>query len=135
MITVDTLYQVFCVFGAIEKIVMFNKSAGLQGLVQFKNVEDAALAKQQLHSHSLFSNSCTLSIQFSNLSDLTVHQNSDRARDYSKPNLAIVETIPAVAATQLPPVSATTTTTTTSAMPQMIQHSTPSYTSLFVCFI
>lgn len=123
MINVDTLYQVFCVFGAIEKIVMFNKSAGLQGLVQFKNVEDAALAKQQLHTHSLFTNSCTLSIQFSNLSDLTVHQNSDRARDYSKPNLAIVDAIASHPAT---------TTTTTTAMPQMIQQSAPSYTSLFV---
>jgi hypothetical protein len=84
-INADTIYQVCHPFGQIEKIVMFNKNSGHQALVQYQRVQDALNARQALHGQSLYNNNvCSLSVQFSNLTDLTVHQNSDRARDYTK---------------------------------------------------
>jgi hnRNP-L/PTB/hephaestus splicing factor len=83
-INADTIYQVFHRYGIIEKIVMFNKS-GHQALVQYQRVQDAVRARQALQGQCLYNNNiCSLSIQYSNLVELTVHQNSDRARDYTK---------------------------------------------------
>lgn len=91
-ITVDVLNQVFSPFetnprGTVEKCVIFQKQAGLQALVQFSSSDCAARAKTSLDGKNIYSNCCTLNIQFSNLQDLTVNVNSDKSRDYTRPDL------------------------------------------------
>ncbi|KAL0483831.1 polypyrimidine tract-binding protein [Acrasis kona] len=84
-VNADTIYQVFHPFGTIEKIVMFVKPVGLQALVQYQDAQEAAKARQSLSGLSLYNNNiCSLSVQYSNLTELTVHQNSDKSRDYTK---------------------------------------------------
>eukprot|EP00741_Cyanophora_paradoxa_P012496 tig00020610_g12075.t1 len=86
-ITVDVLNQVFSPYGSIEKIVIFQKSAGLQALVQYSVLQSAVEAKNRLQGQNIYAGSCTLHIQFSNLQQLTVHHNTDKTRDFTNPNL------------------------------------------------
>eukprot|EP00276_Gloeochaete_wittrockiana_P001422 CAMPEP_0184675362 /NCGR_PEP_ID=MMETSP0308-20130426/87685_1 /TAXON_ID=38269 /ORGANISM="Gloeochaete witrockiana, Strain SAG 46.84" /LENGTH=457 /DNA_ID=CAMNT_0027123061 /DNA_START=582 /DNA_END=1955 /DNA_ORIENTATION=+ len=86
-ITVDVLCQVFSPHGTIEKVVIFNKTAGLQALVQYSTVQNAVAAKNTLQGQNIYAGSCTLLIQFSNLQNLTVHQNTDKSRDFLNPSL------------------------------------------------
>jgi len=104
-ITVDILYQVFGSHGMVEKIVIFNKTKGLQALIQYNSVQSATSAKESLHGQNIYTNgSCQLHIQYSNLStELTVTANNDRTKDFTKslPSIA-----PDVQAPGLQPVRA-----------------------------
>jgi polypyrimidine tract-binding protein 2 len=96
-ITVDILYQVFGSHGMVEKIVIFNKTKGLQALVQYQNIASATSAKESLHGQNIYTNgSCQLHIQYSNLtSELTVTANNDRTKDFTKPLPAIAPEVQA----------------------------------------
>lgn len=85
-ITVDVLHQVFGPHGVVEKIVIFNKSKGLQALIQYSNVQSATAAKDMLQDQNIYTNgSCQLQIQYSNLQqELTVTANTDKTRDFTK---------------------------------------------------
>ncbi|KAJ7514934.1 hypothetical protein O6H91_23G066100 [Diphasiastrum complanatum] len=86
-ITVDVLHQVFYPHGFVEKIVTFQKSAGLQALVQFAVQQSALLARSTLQGRNIYDGCCTLDIQFSNLKELQVHYNNERTRDFTNPAL------------------------------------------------
>ncbi|KAH7815940.1 putative RNA recognition domain containing protein,expressed [Monocercomonoides exilis] len=91
-ITVDVLNTIMSPYdtdprGTVEKIVIFQKTAGLQALVQFSNADCAARAKTALDGKNIYSNCCTLQIQYSNLSDLTIKENSEKSRDFTNPSL------------------------------------------------
>lgn len=91
-ITVDVLNTIFSPYethprGTIEKVVIFQKSAGLQALVQFSNVDSAVRAKAALDGKNIYSNCCTLQIQYSNLTDLTIRMNSETSRDFTNPSI------------------------------------------------
>eukprot|EP00249_Psilotum_nudum_P008476 c21298_g1_i1 orf=336-1742(+) len=86
-ITVDVLHQVFSPHGFVEKIVTFQKSAGLQALIQYSAETSAVLAQNTLQGRNIYDGCCTLDIQFSNLSELHVHYNNDRTRDFTNPSL------------------------------------------------
>ncbi|CAI5494567.1 unnamed protein product [Closterium sp. Naga37s-1] len=58
------------------------RGAGLQALVQYNNQASAAAAKTNLQGRNIYDGCCTLDIQFSNLSELQVHYNNERTRDY-----------------------------------------------------
>jgi polypyrimidine tract-binding protein 2 len=53
-ITVDVLHQVFSPHGFVEKIVTFQKSAGLQALLQFQSQQSAMQARNTLQVGSGF---------------------------------------------------------------------------------
>jgi polypyrimidine tract-binding protein 2 len=53
-ITVDVLHQVFSPHGFVEKIVTFQKSAGLQALLQFQSQQSAMQARNTLQVGSDF---------------------------------------------------------------------------------
>lgn len=86
-ITVDVLHQVFSPYGFVEKIVTFQKSAGLQALLQFSSQHSALQARNTLQGRNIYDGCCTLDIQFSNLSELQVNLNNERTRDYTNPGL------------------------------------------------
>lgn len=81
-INVDVLHQVFSPHGFVEKIVTFQKAAGLQALVQYNNQQSSIQAKNNLQGRNIYDGCCTLDIQFSNLTELQVHFNNERTRDY-----------------------------------------------------
>ncbi|KAJ4460339.1 putative Polypyrimidine tract-binding protein 3 [Paratrimastix pyriformis] len=101
-ITVDVLTQVFGPYDpALEKIVIFQKSAGLQALIQFSNIQCATTAKSQLDGKNIYSNCCTLQIQYAKLDHLTVHANTDKTRDFTNPTLPTVPRTPAFQVPQM----------------------------------
>ncbi|KAI5067452.1 hypothetical protein GOP47_0017980 [Adiantum capillus-veneris] len=86
-ITVDVLHQVFSPYGFVEKIVTFQKTAGVQALVQFSSQQGAMQARNTVQGRNIYDGCCTLDIQFSNLSELQVQLNNDRTRDYTNASL------------------------------------------------
>eukprot|EP01018_Ginkgo_biloba_P018577 Gb_16815 [translate_table: standard] len=86
-ITVEVLHQVFSPYGFVEKIVTFQKSAGLQALIQYSSRQHAVQAKNTLQGRNIYDGCCQLDIQFSNLNGLQVHYNNERSRDFTNPSL------------------------------------------------
>ncbi|XP_077248685.1 polypyrimidine tract-binding protein homolog 3-like isoform X2 [Tasmannia lanceolata] len=86
-ITVEVLHQVFSPHGFVEKIVTFQKSAGSQALIQFQTCQSAIQARNALQGRNIYDGCCQLDIQFSNLSELQVHYNNERSRDFTNPSL------------------------------------------------
>lgn len=86
-ITVEVLHQVFSPYGFVEKIVTFQKSAGLQALIQYASRQNAIQAKNNLQGRNIYDGCCQLDIQFSNLNGLQVHYNNERSRDFTNPSL------------------------------------------------
>ncbi|KAM0909304.1 hypothetical protein ACQ4PT_014881 [Festuca glaucescens] len=86
-ITVEVLHQVFKAYGFVEKIVTFQKSAGFQALIQYQSRQEAVEAFGALHGRNIYDGCCQLDIQYSNLSELQVHFNNDRSRDFTNPSL------------------------------------------------
>ncbi|KAM0917239.1 hypothetical protein ACQ4PT_009664 [Festuca glaucescens] len=85
--TVEVLHQVFSPYGFVEKIVTFQKSAGFQALIQFESRQSAIQAAGALHGRNIYDGCCQLDIQYSNLTELQVHYNNDRSRDFTNPSL------------------------------------------------
>ncbi|KAG8078592.1 hypothetical protein GUJ93_ZPchr0007g3820 [Zizania palustris] len=86
-ITIEVLHQVFSSYGFVEKIVTFQKSAGFQALIQYQSRQSAIQAYGTLHGRNIYDGCCQLDIQYSNLSELQVHNNNDRSRDFTNPSL------------------------------------------------
>uniref|UniRef100_A0A0E0DRW9 RRM domain-containing protein n=1 Tax=Oryza meridionalis TaxID=40149 RepID=A0A0E0DRW9_9ORYZ len=83
----QVLHQVFKAYGYVEKIVTFQKSAGFQALIQYQSLQEAMDAFGALHGRNIYDGCCQLDIQYSNLSELQVHYNNDRSRDFTNPSL------------------------------------------------
>ncbi|CAI5976004.1 unnamed protein product [Closterium sp. NIES-65] len=126
-VTMDVLHTVFSAYGAVQKIAIFEKSAGFQALVQFPDIAAATSAKDALEGHCIYEGGyCKLRISFSRHTDLNVRANNDRSRDFTRPDLPTVAPIPA------PSTTATTTagilssaTTTNAAATPFTTSSTP----------
>eukprot|EP00124_Ichthyophonus_hoferi_P001789 Ihof_evm2s104 gene=Ihof_evmTU2s104 len=87
-VTLDVLYQVFSKFGNIQKMITFTKSDGVfQSLVQYADSQSATQAKLMLDGQNLYSRCCTLKIEDSKLSQLSVKYNNDKSWDFTNPNL------------------------------------------------
>ncbi|CAI7780875.1 unnamed protein product, partial [Closterium sp. NIES-53] len=66
-------HQVFSAYGAVQKIAIFEKTAGFQALVQFPDVAAATSAKDALEGHCIYEGGyCKLRISFSRHTDLNV---------------------------------------------------------------
>jgi len=86
-VTLEVIYQVFGMCGTITKIVVFNKAGKDQALVQFERAEDAAQAMERFQGKNIYSGCNTLTIQYSNLPDVTIKGNTDRSYDFTNPGL------------------------------------------------
>ncbi|GKD58531.1 polypyrimidine tract-binding protein homolog 3, partial [Tanacetum coccineum] len=76
-ITVQVLHQVFSPHGYVEKIVIFQKSAGVQPLIQFQSRQNVIVARNSLQGHNIYEGCCQLDIQFSNLEELQPNQDEN----------------------------------------------------------
>jgi len=82
-ITIEILHQIFSRYGIVQKIVIFQKKAGFQSLIQFAREEEASAAKKALDGQNIYSGCCTLRVQYSsNVQELNVKVNNDKSRDY-----------------------------------------------------
>ncbi|NWV02630.1 PTBP3 protein, partial [Ptilonorhynchus violaceus] len=86
-VTLEVLYQIFSKFGFVSKIVMFNKNNQFQALLQYADAMNAYYAKMTLDGHSIYTGCCTLHIDFSKLSNLTIKYNNDKSRDFTRIDL------------------------------------------------
>ncbi|MBA0763134.1 hypothetical protein Gotri_012643 [Gossypium trilobum] len=94
-VTLDVLHMVFSAFGPVQKIAMFDKNGGLQALIQYPDVQTAVLAKDTLEGHCIYDGGfCKLHLSYSRHTDLSIKVNNDRSRNYTIPNLAMVNPQP-----------------------------------------
>ncbi|XP_047317916.1 polypyrimidine tract-binding protein homolog 1 isoform X2 [Impatiens glandulifera] len=88
-VTVDVLYTVFCAFGTIQKIAIFEKNGGTQALIQYPDVGTATVAKGALEGHCIYEGGyCKLHLTYSRHTDLNVKAYSEKSRDYTIPEIA-----------------------------------------------
>lgn len=93
-VTIDVLHTVFSAFGFVQKIAIFEKTAGFQALIQYPEVTTAVAAKEALEGHCIYDGGfCKLRLSYSRHTDLNVKANNERSRDYTKPDLPAVAAI------------------------------------------
>lgn len=88
-VTLETLYQVFCKYGNINRIITFTKKRIFQALIEY-NSHFAARTALDLNGQQLYPNCNVLKIEFSKLGRLNVKYNNDKSRDFTNPNLPAV---------------------------------------------
>ncbi|KAM8804147.1 retroelement silencing factor 1 isoform 2-T3 [Rhynchonycteris naso] len=86
-VTLDFLHQVFSKFGTVLKIITFTKNSQFQVLLQYAEAVSAQQAKLSLDGQNIHNVSCTLRINFSKVTNLSVKYNNNKSRDYTRPNL------------------------------------------------
>lgn len=90
-ITIDVLHQIFSKYGTILRIVTFYKNTQFHALIQYPDAMIATNAKASLDGQNIYNGCCTLRIDFSKLSNLTVKFNNEKTRDYTRPELPTCE--------------------------------------------
>ncbi|XP_059689326.1 polypyrimidine tract-binding protein 3 isoform X4 [Gavia stellata] len=86
-VTLEVLYEVFSKFGSVLKIIIFTKNNQFQALLQYADPMNAYYAKMALNGQSIYTGCCTLHIDFSKLTSLTVKYNNDKSRDFTRLDL------------------------------------------------
>ncbi|PWA74108.1 Nucleotide-binding, alpha-beta plait [Artemisia annua] len=90
-VTVDVIHTVFSTFGSVQKIAIFEKNGGTQVLVQYPDARTAAVAKDALEGHCIYDGGyCKLHLSYSRHTDLNVQAFSDKSRDYTVPESAML---------------------------------------------
>jgi len=81
-ISVDVIESVAKLYGEVQRIVIFRKR-GVQAMVEYRNVETAARAKEGLHGADIYSGCCTLRVEFSKTDRLNVMRNGPDSWDFT----------------------------------------------------
>ncbi|GJZ72549.1 polypyrimidine tract-binding protein homolog 3 [Tanacetum coccineum] len=76
-ITMEVLHQVFSPHGYVVKVIIFQKSARVQALIQFQSRRNAIATRNSLQGCNIYEGCCQLDIQFSNLEELQPNQNEN----------------------------------------------------------
>ncbi|XP_057525697.1 polypyrimidine tract-binding protein homolog 2 isoform X2 [Amaranthus tricolor] len=91
-VTLDALHTVLSAFGVVQKIAMFEKNEGLQALIQYPDVQTAAIVKESLEGHCIYDGGfCKLHLAYSRHTDLCIKVNNDRSRDYTVPINTVIQ--------------------------------------------
>ncbi|GJV64861.1 polypyrimidine tract-binding protein homolog 3 isoform X1 [Tanacetum coccineum] len=69
-ITMEVLHQVFSPHGYVDKVAIFQKSAGFQALIQFQSRKYAIATRNSLLGNDIYEGSCQLDIWFSNFEEV-----------------------------------------------------------------
>lgn len=73
-ITVDVMKTICTAYGKIARIVIFRKS-GVQSMVEFEDIDSATNAKDALQGADIYTNCCTLRIEYAKADRLNVRKN------------------------------------------------------------
>ncbi|XP_030627345.1 heterogeneous nuclear ribonucleoprotein L-like [Chanos chanos] len=85
-ITTDVLYNVCNPIGKVLRIVIFKRN-GLLAMVEFETPLGAQRAKAELNGADIYSNCCTMKIEYAKPTHLNVVKNDAESWDYTKPHL------------------------------------------------
>jgi len=88
-IDVDTIYKVCRASGDVHKIVIFERGHVVHALVEFKDIKTAKEAKSSLHGCNIYSDGCTLKVEFARQEQLNVQRNDDKTWDFTKAEHAV----------------------------------------------
>lgn len=83
-INVLTIHKVCKTIGEVDRIVIFEKGRFVQALVEFRTKACAVEAKKRLHGCDIYTNACTLKVEFANQSKLNVRRNDDKTWDFTQ---------------------------------------------------
>ncbi|KAI6228196.1 Protein CBR-PTB-1 [Aphelenchoides besseyi] len=86
-VTLDQLHSLFSRYGKILRIITFAKNHTFQALIQFSEAQSAQNARSVLDGQNIYTGCCTLRIDYSKLTTLSVRYNNDKSRDYTNPLL------------------------------------------------
>lgn len=86
-ITMDVLYAICNPCGPVQRIVIFRKN-GVQATVESDCVQRARWAKASLHGAEIYSDCCTLKIEYAKPTRLNVFKNDQDTWDYTNRNLS-----------------------------------------------
>ena len=83
-INVDIIYKVCRSSGDVNKVVIFERGQVVHALVEFKDLKAARDAKESLHGCNIYSDGCTLKVEFARQEKLNVQRNDEKTWDFSK---------------------------------------------------
>ncbi|XP_031564300.1 polypyrimidine tract-binding protein 2-like [Actinia tenebrosa] len=86
-VTLDILHQIFSKYGTVLRIVTFTKNDQFQALAEFSQASEALSAKYCLDGQNIYTGCNTLRIDFSKLTNLNVKYNTEKSRDYTRPDM------------------------------------------------
>ncbi|XP_043931862.1 heterogeneous nuclear ribonucleoprotein L-like isoform X2 [Protopterus annectens] len=95
-ITTDVMYSICKDYGAIKRIVIL-RQMGIQAMVEFDSVQSAQRAKASLQGADIYSDCCTLKIDYAKPTRLNVVKNDSETWDYTNPLLCKEEIKPKAA--------------------------------------
>jgi len=75
---------IFSKFGDVLKIITFTKNNQFQALIQMADSIATETAKLSLDGQNIYTNCCTLRIDYSKLSTLNVKYNNEKSMDYTR---------------------------------------------------
>lgn len=81
-VTVADLYEVFSIFGTLNKVIIFKKKVLLKAFLQFRRVENAVRAKLELHE-TFLNNFGKAKLYFSALQELSFSNKYLEYKEYS----------------------------------------------------
>jgi len=85
-INVEVIYKVCSMSGKVRKIVCFDNYGLVKAMVQFDTLESADKARSSLHGCDIYDNCCTMKVEYSKLSTLTVKENGPLSWDFTDMN-------------------------------------------------
>lgn len=86
-VTLEVFYTIFSKFGQVLKIITFQKNNQFQALIQMADQMQTETAKLSLDGQNIYTNCCTLRIDYSKLASLNVRFNNLKSRDYTRNDL------------------------------------------------
>lgn len=86
-VTLEVFYQIFSKFGDVLKIITFTKNQQFQALIQMADQIATETAKLSLDGQNIYTNCCTLRIDYSKLAQLNVKYNNSKSYDYTRKDL------------------------------------------------
>lgn len=85
-VSLDVLHQIFSKFGTVLKIIMFTKKSQFQSPLLYADPGSAQHAKLSLGGQNTHNACCTLHMDFSKLTSLSIKSNK-KSRAYTRPAL------------------------------------------------
>jgi hypothetical protein len=83
-ITFDYLYNLFCSYGEVKKILFFEKTLTWKAFVEMGTSSQATKARDTLNNMNLFNDGSKMNIYLSNLKELVLPKNLMNGRDFTK---------------------------------------------------
>ena len=83
-VTAEVIFSIFNRFGEVLKTIIFSKIQGLQAMIEMGSIEEAEKAIEEMNGQYMYSQSNLMALQFSNKQSLSVTNQSDKAKDFTK---------------------------------------------------